>query len=196
MTTSNSPPTASSPPKPARLQGKRDLLHYAAYFLGVGSLVFVAQMGEPKQVKHSLLAGAIASGTVVSRDWYKARLDPNMAADPNAFIALFSEMLHAGRAQANTNSANMKRVEFLQTDLVEAMRELNDLLRLEPAEIEQKLRQVQTAHLTSALPTLNMPYPPGTNGINNTAESPGTTHIPNSTTVRQSSGIRSPGFDA
>ena len=199
MTTSDSPPaTSPPPPKPARLKGKHDLLDYAAYFLSVGSLVFVAQMGEPKQVEHTLLAGAIASGAVVSRDWNKARLDPNMAADPDAFILLFSEMLHAGRAQANTNSANMKRVEFLQVDLIEAMRDFNDLLRLEPAEIEQKLRQVQTAHLTSALPTLNVPYPPEANGgINNVAEpAAGITHIPDSATVKQSGVIRRPGFDA
>ena len=74
---------------PIRLNGTHDLLHYAAYFVGVASLVFVAQTNEPKQVENALLAGAISAASVVSRDWYKARLDPNMAADPNAFIGLF-----------------------------------------------------------------------------------------------------------
>ena len=106
-------------------------------------------------------------------------------------------MLHAGRAQANTNAAQLKRVEFLQTDLVEAMRDFNDMLRLEPAEVEQRLKAIQTANLTSALPIVNVPHPPGTNGINNVAESPaGTTYVPDSTTVKQSEVIRRPGFDA
>lgn len=204
------PPTDSLPnttapppdrPQSKRLNGRNDLLHYAAYFIGVGSLVFVAQTEEPKQIESAVLAGAIASGAVISRDWYKARLDPNMAADPTALIQLFSEMLHAGRAQANTNAAQLKRVEFLQTDLVEAMRNFNDMLRLEPAEVEQQLKAIQTANLTSALPTplpvINVSHPPGTNGINNAAESPaGTTYVPDSTTVKQSEVIRRPGFDA
>jgi CBS-domain-containing membrane protein len=144
-----------------------------------------------------VIAGAIASGAVVTRDWYKARLDPSMANDPTALIGLFSEMLHAGRDQANTNAAHLKRVEFLQTDLVEAMRDLNDSLRLDPAAIEQQLRAIQSAHLTSALPTLNVPNPGEANVINNhMASSVGATHIPDSTTLRQSERLRRPGFDA
>ncbi len=72
MTTTTSPPTPhKNPPtqKPSgRVKGRNELLHYAAYFIGVGSLVFVAQTGEPKQMENALLAGAIASGCVVSRD--------------------------------------------------------------------------------------------------------------------------------
>jgi hypothetical protein len=189
--------SAPNPPRSARFKADNNLLHYAAYFIGVGSLVFVAQTGEPKQIESAVLAGAIASGAVVSRDWYKARLDPNMAADPTALIGLFSEMLDAGRAQANTNAAHLKRVELLQVDLVEAMRDLNDLLRLDPADVEQRLKAIQTAHLTSALPTLNVSYPPGANSINNAADSPlGVTHVPDSTTLRQSESLRRPGFDA
>ncbi len=124
-----------------------------------------------------------------------------MAADPTLLIGLFNEMLHAGRAQANTNAAHLKRVEFLQTDLVEAMRDLNDLLRLEPDEVEQRLKAIQTAHLTNALPTLNVPYPHSTNGIHNSAAEPVSsgavaTHVPDSTTLRQSDRLRRPGFDA
>ena len=167
----------------------------------MGALTFIAQTDEPKQTQHAILTGAIACGAVVSRDWYKARLDPDMATDPTGFIGLFSEMLHVGRAQANINAAQLKRVEFLQADLIEAMRDFNDMLRLEPAEVEQKLQAIQTAHLTSALPpnlpTLNVPYPPGTNGVNNATDAgTGVTHIPDSTTVRQSEVIRRPGFDA
>jgi hypothetical protein len=143
-----------------------------------------------------VLAGAISCGAVVSRDWYKARLDPNMAADPTALIGLFSEMLDAGRAQVNTNAAHLKRVEFLQSDLVEAMRDFNDLLRLNPEDVEQRLRAIQTATLSSALP-LNISYPPGTSGINNAAESPlGVTHVPDTATLRQSDRLMRPGFDA
>jgi CBS-domain-containing membrane protein len=181
----------------ARFKADNNLLHYAAYFIAVGSLVFIAQTDEPKQIENAVLAGAIASGAVVSRDWYKARLDPDMAADPTALIGLFNEMLHAGRAQANVNAAHLKRVEFLQADLVEAMRDFNDMLRLNPAEVEQRLREIQTANLTSALPPLNISYPPGTNGINNAAEpSLGVTHVPESATLRQSDRLRRPGFDA
>lgn len=191
---------APSPPplKPStRPKQEKNLLHYAAYFIGIGSLVFVAQSDQPKQIETALLAGAIASGCVVSRDWYKARLDPNMAADPTALIGLFSEMLDAGRAQANTNAAHLKRVEFLQTDLVEAMRDFNDMLRLEPADVEQRLKAIQTTHLTSALPIINVPNPLGANGINNAAEPPSnSTHIPDSTTLRQSESLRRHGFDA
>jgi hypothetical protein len=200
MTLNPSSDSSRSDPKQkpsVRFKGRNDLLHYAAYFVAVGSLVFVAQTDEPKQIENAVLAGAIASGAVVSRDWYKARLDPNMAADPTALIGLFSEMLDAGRAQSNTNAAHLKRVEFLQTDLVEAMRDFNDLLRLDPADVEQRLKAIQTAHLTSALPPLNVPYPLGENGINNAADSPlGGTHVPDSTTLRQSESLRRPGFDA
>jgi hypothetical protein len=174
-----------------RFQGRNDLLHYAAYFMAVGSLVFVAQTDEPKQIENAVMAGAIASGAVISRDWYKARLNPNMAADPTALIGLFSEMLDAGRAQANTNAAHLKRVEFLQVDLVEAMRDFNDLLRLDPVQVEQQLRAIQTTNLTSALPTLNISYPTGADSLNNAA-----THAPDSTTLKQSQPLHRPGFDA
>jgi hypothetical protein len=199
--TLNSPSSDSSRSTPkqkpsVRVKGRNDLLHYAAYFMAVGSLVFVAQTDEPKQIENAVLAGAISCGAVISRDWYKARLDPNMAADPTALIGLFSEMLDAGRAQANTNAAHLKRVEFLQTDLVEAMRDFNDMLRLNPDEAQQRLRAIQTANLSSALP-LNIPYPPGTSGINNAAESPlGVTHVPDAATLRQSDRLMRPGFDA
>jgi hypothetical protein len=207
MTSQNSPPSThptdhknTAQPKPsAQLKSRNDLLHYTAYFIGVGSLVFVAQTGEPRQIENAVIAGAIASTCVVSRDWYKARLDPSMANDPTALIGLFNEMLHAGRDQANTNAAHLKRVEFLQTDLVETMRDLNDSLRLEPAEVEQQLKAIQTAHLTSALPMINVSYPSGTDGINNVAEfatEANATHVPPSTTVRQSYNARCPGFDA
>jgi hypothetical protein len=200
MTISHSPPTpdatASKQKRSTQRKGRNDLLHYAAYFVAVGSLVFVAQIDEPKQIENAVLAGAISCGAVVSRDWYKARLDPNMAADPTALIGLFSEMLDAGRAQANSNAAQLKRVEFLQTDLVEAMRDFNNLLRLDPADVEQRLKAIQTANLSSALP-FNIAYPPGTAGINNAAESPlGVTHVPDSTTLRQSDRLHRPGFDA
>jgi hypothetical protein len=205
MTSQNSPPNpqptdhkSNAPPKPSvQLKSRNDLLHYAAYFLGVGGLVFVAQTGEPRQIESAVIAGAIASTCAASRDWYKARLDPSMANDPTMLIGLFNEMLHAGRAQANTNAAHLKRVEFLQTDLVAAMRELNDSLRLDPAEVEQQLKAIQTAHLTSVLPTLSVPNSGEANAINNCMASPvGATHIPNSTTLRQSDPIRRPGFDA
>lgn len=203
MALNNAPPsTAPGTPtlKPStRPKQEKNLLNYAAYFIGVGSLVFVAQSDQPKQIETALLAGAISTASVVSRDWYKARLDPSMAADPTALIGLFSEMLDAGRAQANTNAAHLKRVEFLQTDLVDAMRDFNDLLRLDPAELEQQLKAIQTTHLTSALPMINVPPPGanGANGINNTAKPPSdSTHIPDITTLRQSEPLRRPGFDA
>jgi hypothetical protein len=205
MTSQNSPPNpqpnnhrSTAPPKPSvQLKSRNDLLHYAAYFIGVGGLVFVAQTGESKQIENAVIAGAIASGAVVTRDWYKARLDPNMTADPTALIGLFNEMLHAGRDQANTNAAHLKRVEFLQTDLVEAMRDLNDSLRLDPAVIEHQLREIQSAHLSNALPTLSVPNPGEANAINNQMASPvGATHIPDNTTLRQSDRLRRPGFDA
>ena len=192
-------PHSASSVKPPSLQNRRrrDLLHYLAYFSVVGALTFIAQTGEPKQAENAIFAGAIACGAVVSRDWYKARLDPNMAEDSTAAMGLFGEMLHAGRAQANTNAAHLKRTQFLQTDLIEAMREYNDTLRLDPADVERRLKEIQTANLSSALPTLNVPYPPGTNGVNNAAESPlGVTHVPDSTTLRQSEPLRRPGFDA
>jgi hypothetical protein len=200
MTLNPSSDSSRSDPKQkpsVRVKGRNDLLHYAAYFVAVGSLVFVAQTDEPKQIENAVLAGAISCGAVVSRDWYKARLDPNMAADPTALIGLFSEMLDAGRAQANTNAAHLKRVEFLQMDLVEAMRDFNDMLRLDPADVEQRLKSIQTANLSSALPPLNIPYPLGTSGINNAAESPlGVTHVPDTATLRQSDRLMRPGFDA
>jgi len=64
MTLADSPPLTDSlqpqpkPPRqlPIRLNGKHDLLHYGAYFVGVASLVFVAQTNEPKQVENALLA--------------------------------------------------------------------------------------------------------------------------------------------
>ena len=92
-------PKPASPPLTLYARRRRDLLHYLAYFSAVGALAFIAQTGEPKQAENAVLAGAIACGAVVSRDWYKARLDPNMVEDPTAVISLFSEMLHAGRAQ-------------------------------------------------------------------------------------------------
>lgn len=190
-------PKPASPPLTLYARRRRDLLHYLAYFSVVGALSFIAQTNEPKQAENSILAGAIACGAVVSRDWYKARLNPNMVEDSTAVIDLFIKMLHAGRAQANTNTAHLKRTEFLQTDLIGAMRNFNDTLRLDPADVERRLKEIQTANLSSALPTLNVPYPPGTNGINNAAESPlGVTHIPDSTTLRQSEPLRRPGFDA
>jgi hypothetical protein len=195
MTSQKSSPESSAiKQRRSTVKARHDLLHYAAYFIGVGSLVFVAQTDEPRQIESAVMAGAIASTCVISRDWYKARLDPNMATDPTALIALFSEMLDAGRAQANTNAAHLKRVEFLQTDLVEAMRDFNDLLRLDPAAVEQQLKAIQTAHLTSALPPLNIPH---SNGLNNAAEPPiGVTHVPDSATIRQSDRLHRPGFDA
>jgi len=183
-----------------RLKRNRDWLHYAAYFVGVGSLVFVAQSDEPKQIESAVIAGSIAAGCVISRDWYKARLDPTMANDPSALIGLFNEMLHAGRAQVNINAAHLKRVEFLQTDLVEAMREFNDMLRLDPAEVEQRLRGVQSANLTDALSAVNLPPrsplgQPISSSID-AAPSTGSTYVPPSETVRQSTQLRRPGFDA
>ena len=196
-----SQPTQSK--QKTRLKGKNPLFEYAAYFVAVGSLVFIAQTREPKQVENALLAGAISAASVVSRDWYKARLDPNLAEDSNGFIGLFNEMLHAGRAQANANAAQLKRAEFLQTDLVEAMRDFNDLLRLDAAEVEQRLKAIQTAHLSSALPTIAVPNPLANNAINNSAINNsaavppiGDTHVPDSTTLRQGSVMRRPGFDA
>lgn len=205
------PPSGASPTikptqreQPARFKGKNTLLHYAAYFLGIGSLVFIAQTDEPKQIETALLAGAISAGSVLSRDWYKARLDPSMAHDPSALIGLFNEMLHAGRSQVNTNAAHLKRVEFLQTDLVEAMREFNDMLRLSPEDVEQKLRALQSSHLTSALP-LNNTHPtptqtPLNNSVNNNATEfipgLGTTYVPPADTLRQSVSQGRPGFDA
>jgi len=201
MTLSDSSSTQTetvSQPQSLRHQRRRDLLHYLAYFSAVGALTFIAQTGEPKQAEQAILAGAISAGAVISRDWYKARLEPNLAADPTAFIGLFSEMLQAGRAQANRNTAQLQRVELLQTDLVEAMRDFNDLLRLDPAAVEQQLKAIQATHLTSALPMLHTPYPNGTNGsIHNATDLPhSSTHVPDSTTVRQSQPIRRPGFDA
>ena len=200
MTAIDASTTDANPTQPApRTKGKRDWLHYAAYFVAVGALTFIAKTEEPRQIEDALLAGAVASGAVVSRDWYKARLDPNMADDPNGFIALFSEMLHAGRAQANSNAGQLKRVSFLQADLIEAMRDLNDLLRLEPDEVERRLKAIQTAHLSSALPTIAVPNPLAENAIHNSTVPPtpaGDTYIPDSTTLRQSDPLRRPGFDA
>ena len=188
----------------ARPKRQTPLLEYAAYFATVGTLVFVAQTREPKQIETALLAGAISAASVVSRDWYKARLDPSLAEDSNNCIGLFNEMLHAGRAQANANAAQLKRAEFLQTDLIEAMRDFNDLLRLDAAEVEQRLKAIQSAHLTSALPPFVVPNPLAQNAINNSAINNqaaavppiGDTHVPDSTTLRQSSVMRRPGFDA
>lgn len=189
----------STEPKQTPLKKRSPLLHYAAYFFAVSSVVFIAQTGEPKQKENALLAGAISAASVVTRDWYKARLSPSLAADPDGLIELFSEMLDAGRAQANTNAAQLKRVSFLQTDLIEAMRDLNDQLRLNPEEVDQRLREIQTANLTNALPTINVPKPLADSAVNNSAVPPtagGTTRIPDSTTLRQSEVIRRPGFDA
>lgn len=195
---------ANKPSPSTRPKKDNNLLHYAAYFIVVGSLVFVAQTDKPRQAESAAIGGAIASICVISRDWYKARLDPNMANDPTALINLFSEMLHAGRDQTNTNSAHMKRVEFLQVDLVDAMRGFNDMLRLDPAEVEQRLRALQSANLTDALSAVSVPpVPPGAPGghaINSSIEfsSPkaSTTHVPQGTTVQQSANMRRPGFDA
>jgi hypothetical protein len=75
------------------------------------------------------------------------------------------------------------------------MRDFNDLLRLDPAAVEQQLKAIQATHLTSALPMLHTPYPNG--NIHNAADLPHShTHVPDSTTVRQSQPIRRPGFDA
>ena len=190
--------TSTEPGKPRK---ENNLLHYAAYFSGVGLLTLTIQAGEPRQAENAVIAGAIAMGSVITRDWYKARLDPSMADEPTGLINLFSEMLHAGRAQVNTNAAHMKRVEFVQADLVDALREFNDTLRLNPAEIEQQLKNLQSANLTSALSAVNVPsVPPAApgNAINNALEHPGDspTHVPASATVRQSSNLRRPGFDA
>ena len=185
-------------PKPKK-KGRNNLLQYFAYFIGIGSIVFIAQAGEPKQVKNAVLAGVISASSVISRDWYKARLDPDMAEDPTGFIGLFSEMLHAGRAQANTNAAQMKRVAFLQTDLIEAMRDFNNLLRLDADEVEQRLKAIQTTNLSSALPSITVPNPLAENAPNNRVEIPtpaeASTYIPDSTTIRQSQVLRRPGFD-
>ena len=184
MTSTDTTPEPNTAPKPSPLTSLRQspLLHYAAYFLSVGSLVLVIRSGEPKQVESAVIAGAIASGSVVSRDWYKAKAHPKLAEDPNAFIEVFSEMLHANRAQLNTGASQLKRVEFLQSDLVDALREFNDTLRLSPNEIEQRLRALQTNNLTQAFSELHQP--PAS-----------TTHIPDSTTVRQSVPIYRAGFD-
>ena len=170
----------------------RDLLHYAIYFSCVGGLVFIAQNGEPRQIEDALLTGGIASGAVVSRDWYKARLAPNLAHDSTAAIHLFNEMLHAGRAQANTNAAHLKRVEFLQTDLVDAMTALNDTLRQSPEEIEQAFRGSPPSPI-AGLPVIQIPVPapPSPEVVTN-----GGTHVPDSATVQQSSSAARPGFDA
>lgn len=170
-----------------------DLLHYAAYFLGVGGLVFVTQSGQPAQLKQSVIAGAIASGAVVSRDWFKARLDPNMANDPSALISLFNEMLHAGRAQVNVNAAHLKRVEFLQVDLKDALVSFNDLLRLEPDAIAERLQAAQSIRFAQALPT---PLPPPIPMTAPTANQISETHVPPATTVQQSFSATRPGFDA
>ena len=200
MTISDASPNQSKPKQKARLKGRNNLLQYLGYFVGVGGIVFIVQSGEPKQIKNAVLAGVISAGSVVSRDWYKARLAPDMAEDPSGFIGLFSEMLHAGRAQANTNAAQMKRVEFLQTDLIEAMRDFNNLLRLDPDEVEQRLKAIQITNLSSALPPITVPNPLSENALNNGMEVPtpaeASTHVPDSTTVRQSQVIRRPGFDA
>lgn len=194
--------TDGKKPSKAQLQPRKEsnLLHYLAYFSGVGLLTLTVQTGEPRQAENAVIAGAIASVSVMSRDWYKARLDPSMANDPTGLINFLSEILHTGRAQGNLNAAHMKRVEFLQSDLVEAMRDFNDTLRLDPAEIEQRLRNIQSANLTSALPAVGIPPTPPTvsgNAINNALETPASaTHAPSSATVRQSAGLRRAGFDA
>ena len=180
------PNKESTPPNPlafplANLR-QNSLLHYAAYFLSIGSLVLVIRSGEPKQVESALIAGAISSGSVLSRDWYKARLHPSVENDPNALIQLFSEMLHANRAQLNTSASQLKRVEFLQGDLTDALRDFNDTLRLSPDEIEQSLRALQTQNLTQAFSEF-------------TAPTASTTHVPDSTTVRQSNPFHRAGFD-
>ena len=193
--------TNHSADKPFTLStGQRNLLQYAGYFLGIGGLMFVTQTGEPKQIENAVMAGAIASGAVVSRDWYKARLDPSMAADPTALIQIFSELLHAGRAQVNTNASHLKRVEFLQQDLTDAMVQLNDQLRLSPEAVEQQLRSVQTNHLASAFSTVR--YPTEIAHADAATHMPAPiptpdTYVPDSTTVRQSTNLRRrPGFDA
>ena len=200
MTISDASPNPSGSKQKVRLKGRNNLLQYLAYFVWVGGIVFITQSGEPKQVKNAILAGVISTGSVVSRDWHKARLAPDMAEDPSGFIGLFSEMLHAGRAQANTNAAQMKRVEFLQTDLIEAMRDFNNLLRLDPGEVEQRLKAIQITNLSSALPSIAVPNPLAEDALNNRMEVPdsteASTYIPDSTTVRQSQVIRRPGFDA
>ncbi|MEO1396097.1 MAG: hypothetical protein AAFV90_24630 [Cyanobacteria bacterium J06634_5] len=188
MSTETTPPTQRST-KPAR-----NWLHYAAYFLCTGSLVFIAQNGEPRQIEDAVMAGAIACGAAVSRDWYKARLAPNLAHDSTAAIQLFNEMLHAGRAQANTNAAHLKRVEFLQTDLVEAMTALNNTLRQSPEEIEQALSATSPFPL-AGLPVIQMPKPVPAQPPPDVATNGGT-HIPDSTTVQQSIQAARPGFDA
>ena len=204
-------PTTHAPPSPETttdttaqatasqaktLRGSHPLLHYAAYFIGVGSIVFVAQTGEAEQIETAVLAGTLSAASVMSYDWYNARLDPSMASDPTALITLFNEMLHAGRAQVNTNAAHLKRVEFLQVDLAEAMRDFNNLLRLPPEEIEQRLRTVQNAHLTSALQVMNTPTQAPTYESSTAPSLAGETHRPDNTTVRQSFRQHRPGFDA
>ena len=178
-------PSTPTPSTPTPSKPRRNWLHYAAYFTCASGLVYVAQTGDPQQVKHALIAGAIASGAVVSRDWYNARLTPDLACDSTAAIALFNEMLHAGRAQANNNAAHLKRVEFIQTDLVEAMTALNNTLRQSPEEIEQAFRSPPLSPLSS-LPVVQVP----------TADTnSGATHIPNSATAQQSAAAMRPGFD-
>ncbi|MEL7071663.1 MAG: hypothetical protein AAGN15_23850 [Cyanobacteria bacterium J06581_3] len=192
MTTTTAPPKTTTSETKKVIHSKKPLLHYAAYFIGIGSLVFIAQSDEPRQLETALLAGAISSGSVISRDWFKARLDPSMANDPGALISLFNEMLHAGRAQVNANAAHLKRVEFLQTDLTEAMRSFNDLLRLSPEEIEQRLQSLQGANLTHALSAIEPPAP----AENGHIPPAGETHRQESTTLRQSFRQHRPGFDA
>ena len=188
--------TTDSIQRPPR---QRTLLHYIAYFLGAGGLIFITQSGEPKQIENALATGALVSAAVVSRDWFKARFSPSLAADPDRALALFSEMLDTGRAQATANSKQMHRVAFLQTDLIEAMRDFNDLLRLDPEEINQRLRAIQTTNITSSLPVaLNIPFPEGTDPTSNAADPTGVadTFVPDSTTVKQSQSLGRPGFDA
>lgn len=191
--TTTNPTTAPTPPPQRSTKPCRNWLHYAAYFICTGSLVFIAQNGEPRQTENALLTGAISCGAVVSRDWYKARLDPNLAHDSTAAIGLFGEMLHAGRAQANTNAAHLKRVEFLQTDLVEAMTALNNTLRQSPEEGEPPL-SVPSPSSLAGLPVIQMPGPVPTQPPLEVATNGGT-HIPDSTTVQQSIQLARPGFD-
>lgn len=184
---------ANSPPTP-----RRNLLHYLAYFASVGAVVFIARTGTPRQAEDALIAGAISAGSVISRDWFKARLSPHLSEDPSAALVYLSAAIEVVREQANHNGAQLERASFLQKDLISAMQDLNDLLRLSPAEVEAQLKEIQRGSLTNAFSAFGesgfgnseLPAPPAQNGTSST------TYVPDSTTLRQSYRTNRPGFDA
>ena len=184
---------ANSPPTP-----RRNFLHYLAYFASVGAVVFIARTGTPRQAEDALIAGAISAGSVISRDWFKARLSPHLSEDPSATIAYLSTAIEVVREQANHNGAQLARASFLQKDLISAMRDLNDLLRLSPAEVEAQLKEIQRGSLANAFSAFgessfsaSEPSMPPAHSSTSSA-----THVPDSTTLRQSYRANRPGFDA